>query len=85
LSASDLRAALARILGAKRGSVAWQEACRAVQIARPGPPLTLAQALRLADHLKTQAGAAQVVGHSLSVRLRTHQHRPPAQPAHGAP
>lgn len=75
LSEDDVRAALERILGDEQAREVWLDVCDAADIPRPGPELGPDEIVRVIEHLKERSGNASIVGNSLSVKIRTHEHR----------
>lgn len=71
----DVRSGLERVVGEEKAHELWLDACEAAQAPRPGPPLGPDELTRVVEHLKQQSGTASVVGNSLSVKIRTHEHR----------
>lgn len=75
ISEDDVRSGLERVVGEEKAHELWLDACEAAQAPRPGPPLGPDEITRVVEHLKQQSGTASVVGNSLSVKIRTHEHR----------
>lgn len=75
ISEDDVRTGLERIVGEEEARDIWLEACDAAQTPRPGPELGPEEITRVVEYLKEQNGTASVVGNSLSVKIRTSQHR----------
>lgn len=70
---TELRLTLQRHLGRERADEVWESACRAVGVRRAGRTLLPADLWPFAEWLVAQGGVLQVVGRSLSIRLRTYQ------------
>ena len=69
----ETRAALRSFLGKEEANRVWYAACHACQLEGDGARLSLADLDAIAQHLKTQQGVVVVVGHSLSIQVRTYQ------------
>jgi hypothetical protein len=71
-SASEAVAALARILGEGAGRAAWVAACRRAGIDGPVEPLGRRRFRAAVSALAASGGVAGIVGHALTIRIRTY-------------
>ena len=69
----EARASLVTFLGEAEGARVWQAACEACSLDSDETPLSLDALEAVAQHLKISRGPVALVGHSLSIQVRTYQ------------
>lgn len=69
----EARGSLRTFLGDQEGDRVWIEACKACNLESAGAGLGFTELEAIAQSLKAHRGAEALVGHSLSIQVRTYQ------------
>lgn len=69
----EAQVSLVTFLGEAEGARVWHAACEACNLDRDETTLSFGALEAIAQHLKTFRGPVALVGHSLSIQVRTYQ------------